>query len=72
MISLSVLLTVQMFKKNQLYHLTLHCEVRSASEMVSVAPRRRAEATNRNLRSILKAGRYQACVQRAVKCTDVS
>lgn len=42
-------------KKNRIlhYHLTLHCEVRSSSEMVSVAPSRRAEAINRSLRSIL-------------------
>lgn len=42
-------------KKNQIlhYHLILHCEVLSSCEMVSVAPSRRAEAINRNLRSIL-------------------
>lgn len=46
------------------YHLILHCAVRSPCEMVSVAPRMRAEARNRDLRVMVKAGRsglYPAC-----------
>ncbi len=44
----------------------------SASEMVSVAPTRRAEATNRSLKFILKASAVdQACNQDVVECVDV-
>lgn len=68
LILISLSLTMHKHSKKTLhYHLTLHCEVRSPSEMVNVAPRRRAEAINRNLTSILKAGIDRVCVQYVVR-----
>lgn len=46
----------QILKDDTRYHLILHCAVRSAGEMLSVAPTIRDEDKKRNLRSILKAG----------------